>query len=73
MTEQLGGDVAQTDDGVTFDCPKCDHISTHYHPITGFLFVFWHFFAHHGWYSFKVGMPLFDESPPEFGGVDDDE
>jgi len=50
----------------TFDCPECDHESTHWSPLTGFPHVFWHFFREHPNQTADWGSPFSDEEPPAF-------
>lgn len=59
--------------GYEFDCPRCEYTRFHRTPLGGALVVMWHFFTQHGWYSFRVGCPLCDADPPEFGTEDDEE
>ena len=52
-------------DGKAFDCDKCDFYKEYENAGIGALKVFYHYFVHHGWYSFKVGFPYFDTEPPD--------
>lgn len=49
-----------------FDCPDCDHSSTHRFRITGFIRVFLHFFLQHPARSARAGSPFSEQTAPEF-------
>ena len=52
-------------EGATFDCPRCDHESDHFNLAIALFRVVWHFYWWHPGYSFRVGSPFHDATPPE--------
>lgn len=56
-----------------FDCPECEHRSTHWTTWTGAIAVFWHFYREHPDMSARAGNPLDPESGPTVADFEGDD